>query len=544
MKEEKLFDIVSSVDYDLICEALECSPDTEKKGGEYVGALYPAPVRQRKMYYWQYPVTAAALIIVLVGMLFIFNANNTLPYNKEQIDGGQESAAGTDNTEISASAEISEGTQPPVSETTAHIVPYKAVTLGFGGNRANYVLYTDQYPEFHMPDAGEAEFIEINTSQLFEYYGFYCIPYRMELGEFIEVVDENTCHGIYILPDGSVYDINTFTFTATYERNFGKKFTVTLGRNSAFGQEYNPEPDYAAGRTYYYDEERETFFFITEKFGSCIMISGKVDELSDFDDETVKEKFYDDNSDKDWYWQGVPYELGLFQEVVSQCLLEREIVYGNETGSAPVVPDKAVNVGTINVMYTDSYPEFSPHYTTGIISFEEMSTSKLMKYYGLDNILYEMEQGNLTEVTQEDTHHGIYTIYDKNAFTVYDINTFTFITSYDDLYCGKKFTVTVGRVSTFGHEYDMEPDPVWHTTPKYYNEEKETFFGIYEKYGSCIMISGKVNELTDYDDAELKETYHDYNYSDVDDELWQGVPCELLLFNYDVGLCLLDYNRE
>ena len=325
MKEEKLFDIVSSVDYDLICEALECSSNTEKKGEEYVGALYSVPVRPKKMYYWQYPVTAAALIIVLVGMLFIFNTNTTLPYNEEKTGGEQESTANTDNMEISASTETSEESHPSIGETTTHIVP-----------------------------------------------------------------------------------------------------------------------------------------------------------------------------------------------------------------------DKVVKVGTVNVMYTNSYPEFIEP-TAGEATFTEMSTSELMEYYEIDNILYGIEQGDLIEVVNENTSHGIYTFPDGS---IYDINSFTFITSYDDLYYGKKFTVTVGRASTFGHEYDMEPDPVWRTTPNYYNEEKETFFGVYEKYGSCIMISGKVNELTDYDDVELKETYYNYNYTDVDDELWQGVPCELFLFNYDVALCLLDYNRE
>ena len=539
MKEEKLFDIVSSVDDDLICEMLEYDPNAKAKSDVYEGVLYSVTEKKRKMHYWKYPAAAAALMLTIVGVLFVLNSSSTLPYNKKP----QESTVNTENTDISASTKTSDESSP-VNETATHIVPDKAVTMGFGGNRVNYVLYTDQYPEFNLPDTSKAEFTEISTSELFEYYGFYCIPYRMELGEFIEVADENTSHGIYTFPDGSIYDINTFTFTATYESNFGKKFTVTVGRNSTFGQEYDPEPDYAAGRTYYYDEEKETFFFIVEKFGSCIMISGKVDELSDFDDEAVKEKFYEENANKDWYWQGVPYELSLFQEVVSQCLLEREILYGNETESTSVVPYGIVSVGTINVMYVDSYPEFFQP-DTSAAKFTPMSTSELMRYYGLDNLQSEMEQGNLTEVTEKNTSHGIYTYPDGS---IYDINTFTFITSYDDLECGKKFTVTAGRASTFGQEYSDEPDPVWGTTPKYYNEEKETFFVIHEKFGSCIMISGKVSELTDYDDKELKETYHDFHsciefHSRIGDE-WRGVPCELTLFLQDAWMCLLDWYRE
>lgn len=205
-----------------------------------------------------------------------------------------------------------------------------------------------------------------------------------------------------------------------------------------------------------------------------------------------------------------------------------------------VMPDKVVNVGTVNVIYTGSYPEISLPDTSRPVNFIEMSTSALMGYYELDNILYEMEQGNLIEVTDENTSHGIYVYPDRS---IYDINTFTFITSYDDPVCGKKFTVTVGRFSTFGQEYSDEPDPVWGTTPKYYNEEKETFFVIHEIYGSCVMISGKVGELTDFDDEELKKTYHSF-HSSVDEDFWQGVPCELELFLHDAVMCLLDLDRE
>ena len=566
MKEKKLFEIVNNIDDDLICEMLDYSPDVKEKGGEYEGVLYRAPEKVKKAHYWQYPVTAAALMLALVGALFIFNANNNLPYNdgddrgnppadtsdntageitttddpytpvdtnipyeftqedkelqkflaetvgealkyqglfnygsfgdighaaegdkeheriitarfpqmEEELDKQisyhytllsdelpfktrEELEAGlkqyfsaevvsqfmdfvvvgeiTERTEEYCQIEITEGGyfddngfllglqnfieldgrlyrvdaykgggftpnwsmakvlsrtddqlifsylgygMDDIKEIRAglgwlkyedgwkydwwdisspyemvdfeavwgtgsdaegtggstqmtHIVPDKAVTLGYG-QLAHYVLYTDQYPEFDMPDISNAEFTEMSTVELFEYYGLYGIPYRMEQGEFTEVTDENTSHGIYTFPDGSLYDINTFTFSVKDDEWFhiGKKFTVTVGRNSRFGQEYDQEPDYHTGSTYYYDEERETFFFVMEKFGSCVMVSGKVDELSDYDDELLKESFYEKNSGNDDYWQGVPREFILVQGAVSDTLMERELLDGNE----------------------------------------------------------------------------------------------------------------------------------------------------------------------------------------------------------------------
>lgn len=97
MKEEKLFKIVNNVDDDLICEMLDYSPDVKEKGGEYEGVLYHAPEKVKKVHYWQYPVAAAALMLVLVGGLFIFNANNDLPYN----DGDeQNTTSNTDNSMV------------------------------------------------------------------------------------------------------------------------------------------------------------------------------------------------------------------------------------------------------------------------------------------------------------------------------------------------------------------------------------------------------------------------------------------------------------
>ena len=61
---------------------------------------------------------------------------------------------------------------------------------------------------------------------------------------------------------------------------------------------------------------------LIEKYGSCIMISGNADELSDFDSPTVK-AFYDSTgADKEEYMKGVPCELELFIQNVAACVFD------------------------------------------------------------------------------------------------------------------------------------------------------------------------------------------------------------------------------
>ena len=113
MKEEKLFEIVNNVDDELICEMLDYGADTEKKGEEYEGKLYSGPEKPRKIHYWRYPVTAAAVMLVLVGVLFIFNANNTLPYNEEEITGSGEGAADVSDDTATEQQPTVELARPP-----------------------------------------------------------------------------------------------------------------------------------------------------------------------------------------------------------------------------------------------------------------------------------------------------------------------------------------------------------------------------------------------------------------------------------------------
>lgn len=318
MKEEKLFDMIKNIDDDLICEMLDYSPETA--GDVYEGVLYSIPHGTKKRRFWMYPVTAAALLTVMGALLFIINSNGAVPDNMEVKTDSEQTESALNTNSTNAPKDTEEGTDAPVTEANTHIIPDKAVFV-----EHTNVLFTDQYPEIPKPDLSEAQFTEMSTSELCEYYGLLNIPCEMEQGGLIEDTNENTSHGIYTLSDGSTYDINTFSFKVPYDTGIhGKKFTVTVGRNTTFGEEYNQEPILEAGKTVYYNEADETFFMVFEKYGSYITISGKADELSDFDSPTAKEAFYDQMkpNEHEEYWKGVPCELGLFIQNVAQCAKE------------------------------------------------------------------------------------------------------------------------------------------------------------------------------------------------------------------------------
>lgn len=386
--------------------------------------------------------------------------------------------------------------------------------------------------------------------ELCEYYGLnkissamenrYFLSYGEEIRSLTEVTDENASHGIYTFPDGSSYDINKFTFETEDFPDRAKRFTVTVGKKvgkkRVFGREYDPRPNYKVGQTVYYNEEKETFFMVYEKNGSCIMISGKIDELSNFDDPIIKEIFDDtvQQSDEE-YRQGVPGELILFQSAIKYIGTFENITledWNSADADTCIIPDKLVFVDPTYVLYTNQYPKI-PQPDLSEAYFTEMSTFELCEYYGLLNIPCEMEQGGLIEDTNENTSHGIYTLSDGST---YDINTFTFKVPYDTGIHGKKFTVTVGRNTTFGEEYNQEPILEAGKTV-YYNEADETFFMVFEKYGSYITISGKADELSDFDSPTAKEAFYDQMKPNEHEEYWKGVPCELGLFVQNVAQC-------
>lgn len=549
MKEEKLFDMVKNIDDDLICEMLDYSPETEEDVCEGVLCSVPEGGKRR---FWKFPVTAAALLLVVGIVLFVIN-RGVVP---DDIDVKTDSEqTDTDNTETFSDTEASGKTEPLDYEgpRVEHIVPDKAVFIG-----NTNVLFTDQYPDIPKLDLSEArfkeaQFKEMSTLELCEYYGLeeiasgiqngYYTSDREKVTNLTEVTDENASHGIYTFPDGGVYDINTFTFETEDFPDRAKRFTVTAGKKSIFGLEYDPRPDFKVSQTVYYNEEKETFFMVYETYGAFVMISGEIGELSDFDDMIIKELFYDivlQNDEE--YWQGVPYELILFQSAVLKCVGQLENItledWNNVDPSLRIIPNKIITFGTsAYVLYTDQYPDiYQPDLSEA--EFTEISISELCEYYGLYNIPYEMRKGVLTDAAEENASYGIYTFPDGN---VYDINTFTFKTEDYDWVHGKKFTVTIGRSSTFGHEYNQEPEIKAGKTV-YYNKEDETFFTVFEKYGSCIMISGKAEELSGFDDPMIKEAFYNRASSD-NTEFWQGIPCELELFTQSVALCVSEWYK-
>lgn len=514
------------------------------------GVLYSVSEGAGKRSFWRYPVTAAALLLVVGAAMFIINRGGIVQNNINDIsittENGQESPADTDSTV--KNTEIGEETFPSVTEANPRIAVDKAVLI-----EQTNVLFTNQYPEITVPDLSGAQFTEMNTSELCEYYGLEKIlsgitfGYTASSGEtitrFTEITDENTAHGIYTFSDGSCFDINQFTFETEDFPDRPKRFTVTVGKKWLFGREYDPSPDFKVGQTVYYNEEKQSFFMVYEKYGSCIMISGKLDELSDFDDPIIKEIFNDTVQNDEEYWQGVPGELILFQRAVFECVGTFENItledWSNVDAKTCIIPDKLVFVDPTYILYTNKYPTI-PEPDLSEAYFTEMSTSELCEYYGLLNIPYETERGDLIEETNENTSHGIYTL--SNGGT-YDINTFTFKVPYDTNMHGKKFTVTVGKNTSFGKEYNQEPILEVGKTV-YYNEEDKTFFAVIEKYGSYIMISGMVDELSDFDNPTAKEAFYAEIKPYEHEDYWKGVPCELGLFIQNVAQCVKETKEE
>lgn len=316
MKEEKLFKIMKNVDDDLICEMIDYRP-REQETENWQKPIYSARRDVEKKSVWRYSVTAAALLLVVgAAAAFIAHIGGRIPTDTVQNTGSEttEGFVGTigeiPGTDRAEETDVSKALQP--------VIPKKVVNLSY----AKDIVYTDLYPEIPRADFDEKYFIEMTSEELYDYYGFKSAGRLIKEGRLTEIRKDDSRRGIYKLPDGSVYDINTFTYENKEDDDiyiYGKRFTVTLSKETVFGESFdcdNAEYENRAGKyAYFYNESTRTFFLRKnyEDFGFCILVSGNTDELSDFDSPKAKEyacEFY--NGEDDDYWKGVPWEYGLF----------------------------------------------------------------------------------------------------------------------------------------------------------------------------------------------------------------------------------------
>lgn len=268
MKDQKLIYAMKDIDDDLICEAVKRRSTDVRQEGEEAETVYVSAKRRGQ--FWRYPVTAAAALAVAVGVMFVINNNGGIPNNMSAATGEEtiETVAETDNGEASMTADTdtsSEEMQPPISEVPAPVVPLKVV-----GSFNDYaVIYVDSYLEIPQNDFGKEYFTEMSTEELLEYYGFFNnIADLIANDEIVEITDENVPHGIYTLPDGSIYDINVFTFEfKNNDMSKPHRFNLTVGKETKFGQEYcayYEEEGILPGGQYtaFYNEEKDTLFSV------------------------------------------------------------------------------------------------------------------------------------------------------------------------------------------------------------------------------------------------------------------------------------------
>lgn len=339
MKDQKLIYAMKDIDDGLICEAMKRRSTDVKQEGEEAETVYVSA--KRKGQFWRYPVTAAAALAIAVGVLFVISNNGGIPDNLSTATGEEtiETVSETDSGEVSEADETdtsAEETQPVISEAVEPIVPLKVVHTVGSSYDFPTGIYVDSYPEIPQPDFGQEYFTKMSTKELLEYYGFFNnFEYYLDDNQMIEIIDENTPHGIYTLPDGSVYDINTFTFELTKKTEYSAhKFTVTAGKKTKFGQEYCEYYKkmieegykrffYAPLGTSFYNEEKDTLFTVFNYYGVAVMFSATPEEItSDF--------FADDPETRAWYEKSdekgvLPHYFDMLINIRVICLVDNEV---------------------------------------------------------------------------------------------------------------------------------------------------------------------------------------------------------------------------
>ncbi len=326
MKEKIFFKVIEYIDDELISEAAEYRPDMD--GGVILNedeayGVSTNVVRTRRL--WKYPVTVMALLGIVGGAVFIINYSGIIIDNVGAATDTEDTelTVNTGNDQVFTDTEktVDETINTTISETTPHIVPIKITGQSFYRG-----VFLDSYPEVPLPDIENGHFIEMSIKDLFEYYNFPVhnnILNLIDKKELVEVTNENTHHGIYILPDGSIYDINTFTFEATYDSMYhAKRFTFTVGKESTFGQAYYKcydealkNPQLMSSYIAFYNEEKDILFSIRNVDGITYMFSGTVDEIAGVDrmvDLEMKESYKKYDNDFRNSCEGLPAAIEKF----------------------------------------------------------------------------------------------------------------------------------------------------------------------------------------------------------------------------------------
>lgn len=290
MKDQKLIYAMRDIDDDLICEAMKRRSIGVEQDGEEAETVYVSWGRTRRL--WKYPVTAAAVLAVAGGALFVITYNGGISDNFGVAAGGETVGRAE---ETSGVGEITtESTDTAVSQ----IAPIKTIDIhdfdlatAKGDEKTSFqVLCVPSLPTIPNSTLGEECFNEMSTEELFEYYGLEFMLPKLISSYHFEVSDENIKHGIYISSDGTVDDINTFVFGSeegmfTDVESEWDKLTVTIGKSSKFGQEYAYEHESFMFDKICYNQETDTFFVIYNVKGNCtVMLSGTTDELGTFSD--------------------------------------------------------------------------------------------------------------------------------------------------------------------------------------------------------------------------------------------------------------------
>lgn len=275
MKDQKLIYAMRGIDDDLICEAMKRRSIGVEQDGENAETVYVSGRRTRRL--WKYPVTAAAVLAVAGGALFVITYNGGISDNfgvdtsEETVGSAEETSGGGEITTNSTDTDVTQ------------IAPIKTVDITGLDCR---VLCVPSLPDIPNPVFGEECFNEMSTEELFEYYGLeFMLPKLIKYNQR-EFIDEKTKHGIYTSPDGTVDDINTFIFCKEEWYGFSdalyewEKLTITIGKSTKLGQEYAYEHNTFWVRDICYNKESDTFFVVFNvKGGSTVMLSGTSDEL-------------------------------------------------------------------------------------------------------------------------------------------------------------------------------------------------------------------------------------------------------------------------